>query len=80
LMFAAPDEPGCIGIATREQNLKDQHECGPNRGRAAKPWQDEPADHRLDLKQEKCGKKNADCEEDHNDCVYWHHFTTWIAK
>lgn len=53
------------GIAAREQHLKEELDGGPDRRRPAKPRQEELTDHRLDLKEQKCGEKNAGGKEKH---------------
>jgi hypothetical protein len=55
-----------INIASTQHALKEQHRSCPNRGAAAKPRQDELADHGLDLKQQKCTAKNGQRKQQKN--------------
>jgi len=64
-LFDTTDEPVGVGVSAGEQDLKEQHQRGPDSGRATKPGQDEFADHRLDLKEKKCRKENTDGKENH---------------
>ena len=61
--FHPLDQPVGIGVATRQQNLEEQHQGGPDRRRAAKPGQNKFPDHRLDLKKEESRKKNTDSSQ-----------------
>ena len=65
--FDTADQPVGIGVPTGEQDLKEQHQRGPDSGRATKPGQDEFADHRLNLEEEERGEKNADGKEEHGE-------------
>jgi len=47
-----------VQIAQAQQALKKQHGRGPNCWATAKPWQDLFAQQRLNLKQQKCARKN----------------------
>ncbi len=64
-VFHTFDQPVSVGIPTREQELKEKHHRGPDGGRPTKPRQDKLADHRLNLKEEKRGEKDAGGEEEH---------------
>jgi hypothetical protein len=41
-----------VAVSREEHHLEKQHTRRPHAGTAAKPWQDEFADHGLDLKEQ----------------------------
>ncbi len=48
-----PRERMSIGIAGKQHDLEEQHAGRPHTRTAAEPWEDELADHGLNLKEQK---------------------------
>ena len=64
-----PRKPGadqmCIGVATQQHDLEEEHAGGPDRGPPTEPRQDDLRDERLNLKEKEGAEENRDRKAKH---------------